>query len=158
MIFRVGNGFDAHQLVSGIPLVLGGVSIPVEYGLQGHSDGDALLHAIADALLGAACLGDLGDYFPATKAWENASSRLILTEVIKLLHERHWGINNIDTTIIAQKPRVKEFVQAMRENIANDCQLDLNCISIKATTTDCLGFTGRGEGIAVAATVLIFAK
>ena len=153
---RIGQGFDVHALAAGRRLVLGGVAIPHERGLEGHSDADVLLHAIADALLGAAALGDLGRHFPDTDAqWHDADSRVLLRQVAALVTGQGYGVGNVDATIIAQAPKVAPYVEAMRANIAADLQCDVGRISVKATTTEHLGFAGRGEGIAALATVLI---
>lgn len=155
--FRVGTGFDVHQLVVGRALIIGGVTIPYERGLLGHSDADVLLHAIADALLGAAALGDIGKHFPDTdSAHSGADSRELLRTVVKRLFESGWQVGNIDATIIAQAPKMAPHIAQMRSNIAADCGVALDCISVKATTTERLGFTGRGEGIAAEASALLF--
>lgn len=152
---RIGHGFDVHALVEGRPLVVGGVTIPYERGLAGHSDADVLLHAICDALLGAAALGDIGEHFPDTSAeYRNADSRVLLRKVAALLAP-HWTIENIDATIIAQAPRMTPHKPQMIVNIAADLRLAPTRINIKAKTTERLGFTGRGEGIAAEAVVLI---
>ena len=156
MGLRIGNGFDVHALVAGRPLVLGGVTIPHDKGLEGHSDADVLLHAIADAILGALALGDLGAHFPDTDArWKGADSGTLLRHVMALASARGWRIGNVDATVIAQAPKVAPFVRTMRENIAADLGCDPSQISVKATTTEHLGFAGRGEGIAALATVLL---
>ena len=153
---RIGQGFDVHALAAGRRLVLGGVAIPHGCGLEGHSDADVLLHAIADALLGAAALGDLGRHFPDTDAqWHDADSRALLRQVAALVTGQGYGVGNVDATIIAQAPKVAPYVEAMRLNIAADLQCDVGRVSVKATTTEHLGFAGRGEGIAALATVLI---
>ena len=158
MKFRIGNGFDAHALVEGRPLVLGGVDIPFSRGLAGHSDADVVLHAIADALLGAVALGDLGAHFPDTDArWKDADSRTLLRHVLTLVQGRGYAVANVDATIIAQAPRLAPFVGRMRELIASDLACDPASISVKATTTDHLGFTGREQGIAAMASVLLSA-
>jgi 2-C-methyl-D-erythritol 2,4-cyclodiphosphate synthase len=154
--FRVGTGFDVHQLVAGRPLVVGGVTIPYERGLLGHSDADVLLHAIADALLGAAALGDIGKHFPDTdSAFRGADSRVLLRSVVQRVQEAGWRVGNIDSTIIAQAPKMAPHIAQMRANIATDCGVAIDCISVKATTTEQLGFTGRGEGIAAQASALL---
>ena len=154
--FRVGTGFDVHQLVVGRALVMGGVTIPYERGLLGHSDADVLLHAIADALLGAAALGDIGKHFPDTDpAHSGADSRMLLRTVVKRVLESGWQVGNIDATIIAQAPKMAPHIAQMRSNIAADCGVARDCISVKATTTEQLGFTGRGEGIAAQASALL---
>jgi 2-C-methyl-D-erythritol 2,4-cyclodiphosphate synthase len=154
--FRVGTGFDVHQLVTGRALIIGGVTIPYERGLLGHSDADVLLHAIADALLGAAALGDIGKHFPDTDpAHRGADSRGLLRTVVQRVREAGWTVGNIDATIIAQAPKMAPHIAQMRSNIAVDCDVELDCVSVKATTTEQLGFTGRGEGIAAQASALL---
>ena len=153
---RIGTGFDVHALVEGRALVLGGVTIPHARGLLGHSDADVLLHAIADALLGALALGDIGKHFPdSDAAYAGADSRVLLRRVMDLVTARGYAIGNVDATIIAQAPKVSPYVQAMRENVAQDLRCALDRVSIKATTTERLGFTGREEGIAAQAVVLV---
>lgn len=153
---RIGQGFDVHALVSGRSLIIGGVHIPYEKGLAGHSDADVLLHAICDALLGAAALGDIGSHFPDTDArYRGADSRVLLRAVRELVHFQQWSIANVDATIIAQAPRMAPHVGAMRANIADDLGIALNAVSVKAKTTERLGFTGRGEGIAAEAVALL---
>jgi 2-C-methyl-D-erythritol 2,4-cyclodiphosphate synthase len=156
MTLRIGNGFDVHALVAGRPLILGGVIIPHDRGLAGHSDADVLLHAITDAILGALALGDLGRHFPDTDPrWRGADSRALLRHVFELAFDAGWEIGNVDATLIAQAPKVAPYVAQMRSNIALDLRSDEACISVKATTTEHLGFTGREEGIAALATVLL---
>jgi len=156
--FRIGNGFDAHALIDGRPLVLGGVTIPAARGLAGHSDADVLLHAIADAMLGALALGDLGAHFPDTDSrWKDADSRVLLRHVLTLVQQRGYVIGNIDATVIAQAPKLAPFVGRMRETIAADLACEPDRISVKATTTERLGFAGREEGIAAMASVLLVA-
>ncbi|MFN3629761.1 MAG: 2-C-methyl-D-erythritol 2,4-cyclodiphosphate synthase [Casimicrobiaceae bacterium] len=156
MNYRIGTGFDVHALVPGRPCIIGGVHIPHDKGLLGHSDADVLLHAIADALLGAAALGDIGGHFPDTDpAFKGADSRVLLRSVVKRLFEAGFRIGNIDATVMAQRPRLAPHVPVMRQNIARDCAIALGCVSIKATTTERLGFVGREEGIAAQAVVLI---
>ena len=153
---RVGMGYDVHRLVEGRDLILGGVTIPYEKGLLGHSDADVLLHAVMDALLGAAALGDIGKHFPDTDpAYKGISSILLLQKVGELLEEHCFLIENIDATILAQRPKLRPYIDEMRRNIASACNLDLDCVSIKATTEEGLGFTGRGEGIAAHAVCLL---
>ena len=155
MTMRIGHGFDVHALVEGRPLIVGGVTIPHERGLAGHSDADVLLHAICDALLGAAGLGDIGEHFPDTSAeYKDADSRALLRRVGLLLVPA-WTIVNIDATIIAQAPRMTPFKAQMRANIAADLRIARTQVNIKAKTTERLGFTGRGEGIAAEAVALI---
>ena len=154
--FRVGTGFDVHQLVAGRALVIGGVTIPYERGLLGHSDADVLLHAIADALLGAAALGDIGKHFPDSDlTYRDADSRTLLRTVVQRLREAGWQVGNIDATIIAQAPKMAPHIEQMRVNIASDCGVALGAINVKATTTEQLGFTGRGEGIAAQVSALL---
>jgi len=156
MTLRIGNGFDVHALVAGRPLILGGVTIPHDRGLAGHSDADVLLHAITDAILGALALGDLGKHFPDTDPrWRGADSRALLRHAFKLAIDTGWEIGNVDATLIAQAPKVAPFVAQMRTNIARDLDCDQARVSIKATTTEHLGFTGREEGIAALANVLL---
>ena len=156
---RIGTGFDVHALVQRRDLILGGVTIPHPRGLAGHSDGDVLLHAIADALLGALALGDLGAHFPDSDArWKGADSRALLRHVASLVAGMSWDIGNVDATVIAQAPKLAPFVAAMRANIAADLGCDPARISVKATTTDRLGFTGREEGIAAQAVVLLLQR
>jgi 2-C-methyl-D-erythritol 2,4-cyclodiphosphate synthase len=153
---RVGNGFDVHALVEGRPLVLGGVVIPYARGLDGHSDADVLLHAVCDAILGALALGDIGRHFPDSEArWKDADSRLLLRHVVGLATARGYRVGNLDVTVIAQAPKLAPYVAAMRANLAADLGCDEGDVSVKATTTERLGFAGRGEGIAAMATVLL---
>ncbi len=149
---RVGTGYDVHRLVEGRALILGGVEIPYEKGLLGHSDADVIVHAIMDALLGAAALGDIGQHFPDTDPeWEGASSIAMLAQVGKLLEEHNYMIENIDSTIIAQRPKLMPYLPQMRENVAQALGLEIDQVSIKATTEEKLGFTGSGEGISAQA-------
>ena len=153
---RVGMGYDVHRLTEGRKLIMGGVEIPYGKGLSGHSDADVLLHAVMDALLGAAALGDIGKHFPDTdERYKGISSRKLLTRVGQLLEEKNYVIGNIDATIIAQKPRMAEHIPAMRENIAKDLGISVEQVNVKATTEEGLGFTGSGEGISAQAAVLI---
>ena len=146
---RVGCGYDVHKLVEGRKLILCGVDVPYELGLLGHSDADVALHALMDALLGAAALGDIGKHFPDTdERFKGADSMKLTEHVVKLLSERGWQINNVDVTIIAQRPKLAGFISAMRENVAKVLGVDAEVVNVKATTTEKLGFTGRGEGIA----------
>lgn len=155
-MIRIGQGFDVHQLVEGRRCVIGGVDIPHDKGLEGHSDADVLLHAICDALLGAAALGDIGKHFPNTdERYKDIDSRQLLTHVAKLLQAKHFSIVNIDATVIAEVPKLAPYIDQMRANIASDCQVLLDTVNVKATTTEKLGFTGRGEGIAAEAVCLI---
>lgn len=156
MTFRTGIGFDAHQLVEGRKLILGGVEIPYKKGVLGHSDGDAVTHAICDALLGAASLGDIGQHFPSADAGlEGISSLTILKDVRDLLDEKGYSIENIDCTIILQEPKLAGYLETMKTNLAEVSGIDVSRISVKATTTDHLGYTGRGEGMAAMAIALI---
>ncbi|MBR1757760.1 MAG: 2-C-methyl-D-erythritol 2,4-cyclodiphosphate synthase [Lachnospiraceae bacterium] len=153
---RIGHGYDVHKLVEGRDLILGGVKIEHKLGLLGHSDADVLLHAVSDALLGAAALGDIGKHFPDTDPkYEGADSRVLLREVVRLIGEAGYVVGNVDATVIAQKPKLAPHILKMRENIAEDLNVDLSCVSIKATTEEHLGFTGREEGIAVHAVCLL---
>ncbi len=154
--FRVGTGFDVHQLVAGRALIIGGVTIPYERGLLGHSDADVLLHAIADALLGAAALGDIGKHFPdSDPTFKGADSRSLLRAVVQRVRVAGWQVGNIDATIIAQDPKMAPHIAQMQANIAADCGVAVGAINVKATTTEQLGFTGRGEGIAAQASALL---
>ena len=156
MNIRVGQGYDVHQLVEGRDLILGGVNIPFEKGLLGHSDADALLHAITDALLGAAGLGDIGSHFPDTTAeFKDADSRVLLREAYQSVQELGWKIVNVDTTVIAQKPKLAPHIPAMRANIAADLGLPENCVNIKGKTNEKLGYLGRMEAIEAQAAVLL---
>lgn len=149
---RIGHGFDVHKLVVGRKCIIGGVEIAYEKGLDGHSDADVLLHAICDALLGAAALGDIGKHFPPSEdAYKNANSRDLLRHVIALLKAQNYGVNNIDATVICEAPKLSPHTALMCQNIAADCQVAVSQINVKATTTEKLGFTGRGEGIAAEA-------
>lgn len=154
--FRIGQGYDVHRLVPGRKLILGGVEIPFERGLLGHSDADVLLHAVCDALLGAAALGDIGKHFPDTDpAYAGVSSGLLLRKCGEMLRERGFGIGNIDATIIAQRPKLMPHIPAMRSFIAETLGIPESSVSVKATTEEGLGFTGREEGIAAMAVALI---
>ena len=153
---RIGTGYDVHALVEGRRLVIGGVTIPHARGLDGHSDADVLLHAISDALLGALALGDLGAHFPDSDAkWKGADSRALLRHVMSLVRARGYQLGNVDATVIAQAPKLAPHVATMRANVASDLGCDVSCVSIKATTTERLGFAGREEGIAAEAVVLL---
>ena len=153
-MIRFGMGYDVHKLVEGRKLILGGVEVPHTLGLLGHSDADVLLHAIADALLGAAALGDIGRHFPDTdEAYKGISSMVLLKHVKDLLQKKGYTANNIDATIVAQKPKLAGFIEAMNQNIAKVLELDLDCVNVKATTTEGLGFAGTQEGIASYAVV-----
>ena len=156
-MIRTGLGFDAHAFDAARSLVLGGVTIPDTPGLAGHSDADALSHAIADALLGAAGLGDLGERFPASDEWKNASSLDIVRECASVARAAGWNIDNVDATIIAERPRLAPYRDHMIENLARALDVAADRVSVKATTTDGMGFTGRGEGLGVLAVVTISA-
>lgn len=153
---RIGHGYDVHKLVEGRKLIVGGVEIPHTLGLLGHSDADVLLHAISDALLGACAMGDIGGMFPDTDPkWEGADSLKLLEEVVKRINDSGYYVENIDSTLIAQKPKMKPYIDSMRANIAGACKIDVDCVSVKATTEEKLGFTGREEGISAHAVVLV---
>ena len=156
---RIGHGYDVHRLVEGRKLILGGVGIPYEKGLLGHSDADVLAHAIMDALLGAAALGDIGKLFPDNDpAYEGADSMKLLARVAEVLDEKGYAIGNIDSTVIAQKPKLAPYIEQMRRRMAEVCGIDMEQLSVKATTEEKLGFTGSGEGIAAHAVCLIERK
>ncbi|WOI37038.1 2-C-methyl-D-erythritol 2,4-cyclodiphosphate synthase [Alteromonas sp. CI.11.F.A3] len=153
---RIGHGFDVHKFGGDGPIVIGGVNIDYEQGLVAHSDGDVLLHALCDALLGAAALGDIGKHFPDTDdAYLGADSRVLLRHVMHEVNEKGYTLGNADMTIVAQAPKMAPHIQAMREIIAEDCHCELDAINVKATTTEKLGYTGRKEGIAAHAVVLL---
>ncbi len=153
---RIGHGYDVHRLVDGRALILGGVQIPYAKGLLGHSDADVLAHAVADALLGAAALGDIGGMFPDTDpAFAGADSLRLLAEVVKAVRDAGYGVGNIDATVLAQAPKLKPYTPAMREKLAAACGVTVGQISVKATTEEGLGFTGSGEGIAAHAVCLL---
>jgi 2-C-methyl-D-erythritol 2,4-cyclodiphosphate synthase len=153
---RIGHGYDAHRLVDDRLLVLGGVTIPYEKGLEGHSDADAVIHALCDAILGAMCLGDIGKHFPDTDPdLKNIDSRILLKQVHDLMKKNNYVLGNADITILAQAPKMAPHISAMQKNIAADLNANIADINIKATTTEKMGFIGRGEGIAVYAVVLI---
>ena len=153
---RIGIGYDVHPLVQGRPMILGGVTIPFEFGLAGHSDADVLLHAITDAILGAAALGDIGRHFPDTDAaYENFASLLFLKEVTALVRGNGYEIVNVDSTLILERPKVAPFILQMRQNIAEAMGLDVGAVSVKATTSEKLGFVGRQEGVAAQAIALL---
>lgn len=153
---RIGIGYDVHQLVEGRKLILGGVEVPYELGLLGHSDADVLVHAIEDAILGALALGDIGKLFPDTDpAYKDASSIEMLKKVMAIVKEKGYEIGNIDATVIAQKPKLAPYILAMRENIAAMCEKDVGAISVKATTSEKMGYEGRGEGMTAMAVVLL---
>ncbi len=153
---RIGHGYDVHRFGEGDFITLGGVRIPHKFGLIAHSDGDVLLHALADALLGAAALGDIGKHFPDTDPqFKGADSRALLRHVLSLVKAKGWKVGNVDGTIVAQAPKMAPHIEAMRANIAADLEVDLEHVNVKATTTEKLGFTGREEGIAVHAVALL---
>ncbi len=157
--FRIGHGFDVHALVNGRDCIIGGVHIPHDKGLDGHSDADVLLHAICDALLGAAALGDIGKHFPPSDMrYKGIDSRQLLRHVVGLLHAQGFAVGNVDATVICEAPRLGPHTLQMREYIASDCQVALAQVNVKATTTEKLGFTGRGEGIAAEAVCLIVSQ
>ncbi len=156
---RIGHGYDVHCLVEGRKLILGGVDVPHERGLLGHSDADVLLHAIADAILGALALGDIGKHFPDTDPqYKGADSRKLLRHVIALAGQKGYTLGNVDATIVAQRPKLSPFIPEMRANISEDLAAEIDRINVKATTTEQLGFAGRGEGIAAYAVVLMEPK
>lgn len=156
---RIGNGYDIHRLVSDRSLILGGVKIPHEVGLLGHSDADVLTHAIMDAMLGALSLGDIGHYFPPSDAqWAGADSLMLLTQVHQLIRDRGWQIGNIDSVVVAERPKLKPHIGNMRDKLAGVLQLQPNQVGIKATTNEKLGPVGREEGICAYAVVLLFAE
>jgi 2-C-methyl-D-erythritol 2,4-cyclodiphosphate synthase len=153
---RIGHGYDAHTFAAGRPLILGGVTIPYEKGLAAHSDGDAVIHALCDALLGAAALGDIGSYFPDTHSeFKNIDSRILLRKVIELIHDENLKLINADITIQAQAPKMAPYLDEMKKNLASDLNTEIGNINIKATTTEGMGFIGRKEGIAVHAVTLL---
>ncbi|OIZ94250.1 2-C-methyl-D-erythritol 2,4-cyclodiphosphate synthase [Candidatus Rickettsiella isopodorum] len=157
--FRVGYGYDVHAFKIGEHIILGGVKIPYRLGLKAHSDGDVVIHALVDALLGASALGDIGHHFPDTdERWRNKDSRIFLQTTVQMLNEKNWSINNADITIIAEAPKLKDYFAAIRFNLAQDMKIDLNQINVKATTTEKLGFIGRHEGIAATAIALVQTK
>lgn len=159
MDIRAGNGFDVHAFAQNRDLILGGVNIPYEVGLLGHSDADVLTHAIMDALLGALALGDIGKHFPDTDpAYKGADSIKLLEHCVKLIHSHGYRVGNVDAIIIAQKPKMAPHIEQMRLNLAKAMQVDVSRVSVKATTTERLGFTGRGEGIASQAAVLLLSR
>ena len=153
---RVGHGYDVHRLVEGRALILGGVTVPFDRGLLGHSDADVLTHAVMDALLGAAALGDIGKLFPdSDAAYAGADSMLLLRRVTALLREHGWQVGNVDATVVAQMPKLAPYIPEMRRRLAEAMGLDVDCVSVKATTEEKLGFTGSGEGMAAHAVALI---
>ena len=153
---RIGHGYDVHRFCDGDFITLGGVRIPHKYGLLAHSDGDVLLHALSDALLGAAALGDIGKHFPDTDPqFKGADSRVLLRHVVGIVQAKGWKVGNIDATIVAQAPKMAPHIETMRKLIAEDLQVELDLVNVKATTTEKLGFTGREEGIAVHSVALL---
>ncbi len=158
-MIRIGHGYDVHKLVEGRELILGGVKIPHTLGLLGHSDADVLLHAISDSLLGALALGDIGKHFPDTDPrYKGADSLELLRHVVGLIHENGYAVGNLDAVILAQKPKLAPHIDAMRENIARVCEIPVTSVSVKATTEERLGFTGREEGISAHCVVLLTRK
>ena len=156
---RIGHGYDVHRFTEGAFITLGGVQIPHTLGLLAHSDGDVLMHALSDALLGAAALGDIGKHFPdSDPTFKGADSRVLLRHVVGLIHAKGWQVNNVDATIVAQAPKMAPHIDSMRGRIAEDLQVSLDQVNVKATTTEKLGFTGREEGIAVHAVALLVAR
>lgn len=156
MKFRVGHGYDVHALAEGLPLILGGVRLEHTCGCVAHSDGDVLVHALCDALLGAAALGDIGKHFPDTSVeFKGIDSLVLLARTVELLAERGYAIENADTTLALQRPKIKPHIDRMREILARTMKIDIDCVSVKATTTERLGFEGREEGISAYAVVLI---
>lgn len=157
--FRIGHGFDVHALVTGRDCIIGGVNIPHSHGLDGHSDADVLLHAICDALLGAVALGDIGKHFPPSDMrFKGIDSRELLRHVVALLNDKGYLVGNVDATVICEAPRLGKHTAQMCANIAADCQVALDQVNVKATTTEKLGFTGRSEGIAAEAVCIIYSK
>jgi 2-C-methyl-D-erythritol 2,4-cyclodiphosphate synthase len=158
-MMRIGHGFDVHAFGDGDHVMLGGVRVSHERGLVAHSDGDVVLHALCDALLGAIAAGDIGAHFPdSDPRWSGADSRSLLGRVVEMVHDRGLGVANADLTVVAQAPRIRPFVETMTCRIAEDLQVDPSQVNVKATTTERLGFTGRGEGIAAFAVVLLLAR
>jgi 2-C-methyl-D-erythritol 2,4-cyclodiphosphate synthase len=159
MSYLIGQGFDTHQLANGYKLIIGGIEIPFAKGSKGHSDGDVLIHAMVDSLLGAISAGDIGTYFPSSDdQWKGADSRIFLEHAMKAIQDKGYEIKNIDSTIILQKPHINSYINQMRENLSEMMNISIDKVSVKATTTDYLGFTGRGEGIASSSIVLLQEK
>lgn len=157
MKFRIGQGYDVHALGEGLPLVLGGVAVPHTKGCIAHSDGDVLIHAVCDALLGAAAEGDIGKHFPDTSAeFEGVDSRVLLQRVVALLRTKGYAVGNIDSTVAMQRPRLRPYIDAMRAEIAKAAGIDTECVSVKATTTEHLGFEGEERGVSATAVALIY--
>lgn len=156
---RIGYGYDVHKFASDRKLILGGVEIPYEYGLAGHSDADVLLHAVTDALLGALALGDIGRHFPDTDTkYKNVDSRILLRDVYQMVNEKGYELGNLDATVVAQLPKLSPYIDRIRKMIASDLKTEVENISVKATTSEELGFTGRKEGISASASVIIIKK
>lgn len=157
--FRIGYGYDVHRLVKGRLLKLGGVEIPHTLGLEGHSDADVLIHAVCDALLGAAALGDIGQHFPDTgEEFKNIDSRKLLVQCRLMLDEKGYAVGNIDATVVAEEPKLAPHIETMRENMARDLEIDIEAVSVKATTSESLGFEGKKEGISASAVAVIHRK
>ena len=157
MNIRVGHGYDVHRLVPDRKLILGGVEVPFELGLLGHSDADVLLHAVSDALLGAVAMGDIGKHFPDTSdEFKDIDSRVLLRRVVKLVKDKGYGVSNIDATVIMQRPKLASFIPQMVENIAKDCGIEPSQVNVKATTEEKLGFTGEGLGVSAHAVCLVY--
>jgi 2-C-methyl-D-erythritol 2,4-cyclodiphosphate synthase len=155
-MMRIGHGYDVHAFDASRPLILGGMEIPHDFGLKGHSDADVLLHTITDSILGALALGDIGKFFPDTdEKFKDADSRVLLSEAVSMMHEKGYEIGNIDAVVIAEKPKLRGYIDDMRENVAALLKTDISNVNIKATTSEKLGFTGREEGIASEAVVLL---
>ncbi len=155
-MMRIGHGYDVHAFDASRPLILGGMEIPHDFGLKGHSDADVLLHTITDSILGALALGDIGKFFPDTdEKFKDADSRVLLSEVVSMMHEKGYEIGNIDAVVIAERPKLRGYIDEMRENVAALLKTDISNVNIKATTSEKLGFTGREEGIASEAVVLL---
>ena len=155
-MMRIGHGYDVHAFDASRPLILGGMEIPHDFGLKGHSDADVLLHTITDSILGALALGDIGKFFPDTdEKFKDADSRALLSEVVTMMHEKGYEIGNIDAVVIAERPKLRGYIDEMRENVAALLKTDISNVNIKATTSEKLGFTGREEGIASEAVVLL---
>lgn len=153
---RIGLGYDVHRLEDGRPLILGGVEIPFSKGLAGHSDADVLLHAIADALLGACALGDIGQHFPDTSdEYENVDSRILLRNVAELIFDKGFRVNNVDATVVAERPKLADYIPDMRKHIAGDLDVGIEDVSVKATTSEGIGFEGEGRGISAQAVALV---
>ena len=156
LVIRIGHGFDVHALVAGRKCIIGGVDVPHTKGLEGHSDADVLLHALCDALLGAAAMADIGKHSPPTdERYKGVDSRQLLRHVVTLLQSNNYAVNNIDATVICEAPKLSPHTTQMSANIAADCQIEISQVNVKATTTEKLGFTGRGEGIAAEAVCMI---